>query len=180
MKKFILMFVALFATLTANAQIATENPKFFDNWSLGIGGGVTSPLDFNSTFPVNAGVGLQLTKDITPVLGLQGEGATTFQHDSERLRKIAHLRRQVEAEPLHVLRLDFEPVAAEILGEDARTVLPVARHERVRLELHPSTRCPARAARSRPPRSCPPSLRSAPASVPASDAPPPDASCRRA
>lgn len=78
MKKFILMFVALFAAFTANAQIATENPKFFDNWSLGIGGGVTSPLDFNSTFPVNAGLGLQLTKDITPVLGLQGEGSVLF------------------------------------------------------------------------------------------------------
>lgn len=78
MKKFILMLVAVFATMTASAQIATENSKFFDNWSIGVGAGVTTPLDFNSVFPVNTGAKLFINKDITPVFGLQAEGGILF------------------------------------------------------------------------------------------------------
>lgn len=78
MKKIIFMFVALFATMTASAQIATENSKFFDNWSIGVGAGATTPLDFNSVFPVNTGAKLFVNKDITPVFGLQAEGGVLF------------------------------------------------------------------------------------------------------
>lgn len=64
--------------LSANAQIATENSKFFDNWSVGVGAGATTPLDFNSVFPVNAGAKLFFNKDITPVVGIQAEGGVLF------------------------------------------------------------------------------------------------------
>lgn len=78
MKKILFIFAALFIALGANAQIATENSKFFDNWSAGLGAGVTTPLDFNSVFPVNAGAKLIIAKDITPVIGLQAEGSVLF------------------------------------------------------------------------------------------------------
>lgn len=67
--------LALFsAVVTANAQIATENSNAFDNVGVGITAGVSTPLDFNSVFPLNTNVGLKITKDITPVIGFQIEG----------------------------------------------------------------------------------------------------------
>lgn len=79
MKKIIFIFAALLMTaLCANAQTATENAKFFDNWSAGIGAGATTPLDFNPVFPVNAGAKLFINKDLTPVVGLQAEAGVLF------------------------------------------------------------------------------------------------------
>jgi hypothetical protein len=67
--------LALFsAVVTAKAQIATENSNAFDNVGAGITAGVSTPLDFNSVFPLNTNVGLKITKDITPVIGFQIEG----------------------------------------------------------------------------------------------------------
>ena len=67
--------LALFsAVATTNAQIATENSNAFDNVGAGITAGVSTPLDFNSVFPLNTNVGLKITKDITPVIGFQIEG----------------------------------------------------------------------------------------------------------
>ena len=67
--------LALFsAVLSANAQIATENSNAFDNISVGVTAGVSTPLDFNSVFPLNTNVGLKLQKDFSPVFGLQAEG----------------------------------------------------------------------------------------------------------
>lgn len=75
MKKLFLM-LALFSAVVsgANAQIATENSNAFDNIGFGVTVGATSPLDFNSMFPVNVNLGLKLTKDITPSFGFQLEG----------------------------------------------------------------------------------------------------------
>lgn len=61
-------------TMSANAQIATENSKLFDNVSVGVMVGASTPLDFNSVFPWNANVGLKIQKDFTPVVGVQVEG----------------------------------------------------------------------------------------------------------
>lgn len=67
--------LALFsAVATANAQIATENSNALDNVGVGVTAGVSTPLDFNSVFPLNTNVGLKVTKDITPVIGFQIEG----------------------------------------------------------------------------------------------------------
>lgn len=60
--------------LTAAAQ-AIETPKFSDNWSIGVHGGVTTPLHgqafFGSMRPL---IGLSLNKQITPVFGAGVEG----------------------------------------------------------------------------------------------------------
>lgn len=78
MKKILFTLVALFTMLSANSQIATENSKLTDNIYVGVGGIVTTPLDFNSVFPLNAGAVLKIGKNITPVFGLEAEGAVLF------------------------------------------------------------------------------------------------------
>ena len=53
MKKFILtLIIAFMMVFSANAQIATENAKLFDNVYVGVEAGVTTPLNFNSVFPL--------------------------------------------------------------------------------------------------------------------------------
>ena len=74
MKKILLMLALFSAVVSANAQIATENSNAFDNIGLGVTVGVSTPLDFNSMFPLNTNIGLKVTKDITPVIGFQVEG----------------------------------------------------------------------------------------------------------
>lgn len=74
MKKLFLMLALFSAVVSANAQVATENSNALDNIGLGVTAGVSTPLDFNSVFPLNTNVGLKLTKDFTPVFGLQVEG----------------------------------------------------------------------------------------------------------
>jgi outer membrane protein OmpA-like peptidoglycan-associated protein len=79
MKKFNFMFALLVsAVMSANAQVATENSKFFDNVSVGITGGASTPLDFNSVFPLNGNAGVKIQKDLTPSFGLQAEGLAIF------------------------------------------------------------------------------------------------------
>lgn len=75
MKKFIFMFALMVsAFMSANAQIATENSNALDNIGVGVTAGVSTPLDFNSVFPLNTNVGLKVTKDFTPIFGVQLEG----------------------------------------------------------------------------------------------------------
>lgn len=75
MKKFLFMFALLFCAIVGvNAQKAYEVAKVFDNVSVGITGGISSPLHFNSVTPFNTNFGLKLQKDFTPVVGVQVEG----------------------------------------------------------------------------------------------------------
>lgn len=74
MKKLFLMLALMSAVMSANAQIATENSNALDNISVGVTAGVSTPLDFNSIFPLNTNVGLKIQKDFTSVFGLQAEG----------------------------------------------------------------------------------------------------------
>ena len=74
MKKLILMLALFSAVLGAEAQIATQNSNALDNVSIGVTAGLTTPLDFNSMFPLNTNVGIKLQKDFTPVVGAQVEG----------------------------------------------------------------------------------------------------------
>ena len=74
MKKILLMLALFSAVVSANAQIATENSNALDNVSIGVTAGVTTPLDFNSIFPLNTNVGLKVGKDFTPIFGLELEG----------------------------------------------------------------------------------------------------------
>ncbi|MDE6254599.1 MAG: OmpA family protein, partial [Muribaculaceae bacterium] len=67
--------LALGSVAAASAQQAIETPKFGDNWSLGIKGGVTTPMSHSAFFggmrPV---IGLDLSKKITPVFRVGAEG----------------------------------------------------------------------------------------------------------
>lgn len=78
MKKVVLMLALSCAMVGASAQIATENSKLLDNVSVGVDLGVQTPLDFNSVFPLNTTVGVNLRKDLTPVVGLQLEGVAVL------------------------------------------------------------------------------------------------------
>ena len=78
MKKLLLMFALIMGVVSANAQIAIEKSNALDNISLGVTAGVTTPLDFNSVFPLNTVVGLKAQKDFTPVIGVQIEGLAIF------------------------------------------------------------------------------------------------------
>ena len=75
MKKFLFMFALLFCAIVGvNAQKSYEVSKVFDNVSIGVTGGISSPLNFNSVTPFNTNFGLKLQKDFTPVVGVQVEG----------------------------------------------------------------------------------------------------------
>lgn len=57
------------------AQTALETQRWvFDNTSVGVTFGASTPLDFNSVFPLNTAVGIKFQKDFTPIFGFQLEG----------------------------------------------------------------------------------------------------------
>ena len=76
MKKVILTAFAAIAMTAASAQQAYQAPSFSDNWSIGVDGGVTTPLARHHAFfgDMRALVGLHVQKQITPVFGLGVEG----------------------------------------------------------------------------------------------------------
>lgn len=78
MKKSTLLTIALLSTaFTANAQYNVSGHRFFDNWSIGVDGGMTTNLhDFNT--PHGGVAGIQLTKGITPVMSLQMDVTAGF------------------------------------------------------------------------------------------------------
>ena len=65
MKKFILtMVIGLMAAISVNAQTATEDSKLLDNTYVGVEVGATTPLNFNSIFPVNPVAGVKFGKEL--------------------------------------------------------------------------------------------------------------------
>lgn len=72
--KILFMLIAVLACTNVNAQTAYEKSKLFDNTSVGVTVGASTPLDFNSVTPLNTNVGIKLQKDFTPVVGVQVEG----------------------------------------------------------------------------------------------------------
>lgn len=78
MKKILsFLMVAILATVSMSAQVgqkALVEQKFWDNWYIGINGGVTTPLSFDEITPLNPTVGLRIGKDFTPVFGVNIEG----------------------------------------------------------------------------------------------------------
>lgn len=81
MKKLLLLFMLMCGIITANAQIATENSKFTDNWNIGVEGGVFTPLNLDGMFPLNSAAGVKVGKEITPEFGLQVEGLALFNNN---------------------------------------------------------------------------------------------------
>jgi outer membrane protein OmpA-like peptidoglycan-associated protein len=79
MKKFLFLMTLLFSSLVSvNAQIATQNSNALDNVYVGVTGGVSTPLDFNSVFPLNANAGLVVGKEFNPYVGMNVEGLAMF------------------------------------------------------------------------------------------------------
>ena len=75
MKKFILLAVAAFTMVAANAQVTVKGSKPFDNWSITVKGGMVSPFQHYAFWRAARGVvGVELRKQITPVWGLGVEG----------------------------------------------------------------------------------------------------------
>ena len=76
MKKFaIIAAVASLGCLAANAQGAMEVPSFASNWSIGVDGGVATPLTHHAFFGnMRPTVCLHIQKQISPVFGLGVEG----------------------------------------------------------------------------------------------------------
>lgn len=82
MKKFIFSLVALFTViLSANAQYSVDGHKFFDNWSIGTDGGITTNLHDWDT-PNGAVWGIQLTKGVTPVVSFEFSGQLGFNNNA--------------------------------------------------------------------------------------------------
>ena len=78
MKKVSLLLMLMAMGVATYAQTAYEKAKFLDNTYVGVEVGATSPLDFNSMFPVNAVAGVKVGKDVTPVLGFNAEGLVSL------------------------------------------------------------------------------------------------------
>lgn len=78
MKKVTILAAALaVVSLSANAQKAYEGSRFFDNWYVGVKGGVTTPTTHSAFWPnMRAETGIELGKQITPVFGVSFEGLT--------------------------------------------------------------------------------------------------------
>lgn len=101
MKKVFLLASIALAAMTAQAQTAlaatpaslqTAQGKFFDNWSIGIKGGVTAPFNGCSFWPHARGImGVELRKQITPIFGLGAEGEWTVNTSSWTTLKSANV-----------------------------------------------------------------------------------------
>lgn len=78
MKKVSFLVAALaVSALSVNAQKAYEGTRFLDNWYVGVKGGVTTPTAHSAFWPnMRAETGIELGKQITPVLGVSFEGLT--------------------------------------------------------------------------------------------------------
>lgn len=79
MKKLLLCAAALIGVSSVNAQeMALQQSKFTDNWSIGLKGGGITPLKHHAFWGDMKGViGLELRKQISPVFGLGLEGEWT-------------------------------------------------------------------------------------------------------
>lgn len=79
MKKIFMIFALCAAVVTVNARETVEGSKFFDNWSVGIAGGVYTPLEGHAFFgSMRPTVNLTIAKQLTTVYGLGIEGVGIF------------------------------------------------------------------------------------------------------
>ena len=74
MKKIIFILTIMLCSIAGKAQIATQNSNALDNIYVGVTGGVSTPLDFNSVFPLNPNAGIVVGKNLTPYFGFNVEG----------------------------------------------------------------------------------------------------------
>lgn len=75
MKKILLLAVAAMTLSAASAQITVKGSKIYDNVSVTLKGGMVSPFQHYAFWKSARGVGgLELRKQVTPILGLGVEG----------------------------------------------------------------------------------------------------------
>lgn len=78
MKKFVLLFAAAAMAVSASAQTVTES-KTFDNWYIGVNGGVATQTTNNSWLGnLNPNAGLRIGRYFTPVFGASVESNAYF------------------------------------------------------------------------------------------------------
>ena len=74
MKKFVSVFALALVAMSASAENLYKESKFFDNWYLGIQGGIASPAVGHAFWKDARGAfGLNVGKQLTPVFGLELE-----------------------------------------------------------------------------------------------------------
>lgn len=74
MKKFVSVFALVLVAMSASAENLYKESKFFDNWYLGIQGGIASPAVGHAFWQDARGAfGLNVGKQLTPVFGLELE-----------------------------------------------------------------------------------------------------------
>ena len=75
MKKSIILSAFVLAALTANAQTTVQGSKFTDNWSIELKTGIITPVSHSAFFKnPRPALGIELTKQLTPVFGLGVQG----------------------------------------------------------------------------------------------------------
>lgn len=81
-KTIIAAAVAMLGMSAATAQVVQE-PRFFDNWSIGIDGGVVTPMSHNAFFgSMRGAAGLHIQKQITPAFAIGAEGVAAVNTSS--------------------------------------------------------------------------------------------------
>ena len=84
-KQFLLAMAFAAVAVTSNAQDAYVGNKFFDNWYIGVKGGGVTPTTHSAFWKNMRGTaGVELGKQITPVLGVSFEGLTTINTSNSR------------------------------------------------------------------------------------------------
>ncbi len=75
MKKSLLLLAGVLGLGSLNAQTTEEQTtKFRDNWSIGLNGGIVTPLSHSAFFKnARAAVGIDLNKQLSPIYGLTFE-----------------------------------------------------------------------------------------------------------
>lgn len=79
MRKLLLLLALLLSAISADAQRYVEKPRFFDNWSFSLAGGMYHPMFFDLKYLLDcsgyAGA-VELRKHVTPVLsvGVEADG----------------------------------------------------------------------------------------------------------
>ena len=79
MKKLFLMLAAATFAANVSAQTVEESKTFFDNWYIGVNGGISAPAkNYKVLKNITPEASLRIGRWITPVFGLAAEGTVNF------------------------------------------------------------------------------------------------------
>lgn len=88
--KKILLALAILPAMSINAQTAIEEQNVLDNTYIGAEIGASTPLSFNSVFPLNFQAGIKVGKNFSPVFGLNFEGIAMFGSASDNQSRFSY------------------------------------------------------------------------------------------